>query len=116
MEVKILEIRDHATMIPVLCVNLGNADNDGQRYLMRRCGYPLDGEPNIAICHLRCGLDRITNDPYQWQDGARTYPRAHLHIIENWHDLRDGDVVDVEFIAGETAQAKKSERFGFQPG
>jgi hypothetical protein len=28
MEVKILEIRDHATMIPVLCVNLGKADSD----------------------------------------------------------------------------------------
>ena len=28
----------------------------------------------------------------------------------NWQELRDGDVIDVEFILGETAEPKRSER------
>jgi len=107
-DVKILEIHDHATFFPMLCVNLADAENGAQYYLMRRCGYPLDGKPNIAVCHLRCGFDRITNDPYQWKD--RTYTVAHNHIIENWETLSDGDVIDVEFILGETTTRKVSER------
>ena len=36
---------------------------------------------------------------------------AHHYIIEHWDKLRDGDVVDVSFILGETQQPKVSERF-----
>jgi hypothetical protein len=102
MEVKLLELRDAGTFIPLLCINLAEADDKAAYYLMRRCGYPLDGDPNIAICHLRCGYDRITNDPYQHQGGARTYPVAHHYIIDHWHELKNGSVVDVRFILGET--------------
>ena len=57
---------------------------------------------------------KATNDPYKWESlglGPRTMPVAHNYIIENWHDLRDGDVVDVEFILGESSAPKTSERF-----
>lgn len=111
MEVKILEVRDAGTMIPLLCVNLGKSDNKGQHYLMRRMGYPLDGEPNIAVCHLNCNNDPMTNDPYQQTVEPRTYRVAHHYIIEHWGTLSDGDVVDVQFILGEHAEKKRSERF-----
>ena len=35
---------------------------------------------------------------------------AHEHIILNWDQLKDGDVIDVEFILGETKVKKDSER------
>jgi hypothetical protein len=108
MEIKILEIRDSGTFFPMLCINLGKADNEGQRYLMRRVGYPLDGRPNVAVCHLRCDNDKITNDPCQ-QEG-RTYPVAHSYIIDHWDELKDGDVVDVRFILKETSEPCPSER------
>jgi len=111
MEVKIVEIRDEGTFFPMLCINLGEADNEAQRYLMRRCGYPVAGFPNIAVCHLRCHLDRITNDPFQWS-GSRTYAVAHHYILDHWSQIRDGDVIDVEFILGETQVKKTSERHG----
>lgn len=110
MEVKVLEIRDSATFFGMLCINM-NPDNPAQRYLMRRVGYPCNGKPNIAVCHVRCSNDPITNDPYQ--HGGRTYPVAHNYIIENWTALRDGDVIDVEFILGETKTKKQSERFEY---
>lgn len=109
MEVKILEIRDQATFFPMLCINLAKADNEAQHYLMRRCGYPLDGEPNVAVCHLSCNHSHITNDPYQ-QEG-RTYPVAHHYIIEHWADIKDGDVIDVQFILGEKSTKSIPERY-----
>ena len=107
MIAKALELRDEGTFITLLAVNM-NPINDAQRYLLRRCGYPCDGLPNIAITHLRAGGDKCSNDPYYW--GGRTYPVAHNYIIEHWDELRDGDVIDVQFILGETKEPKISER------
>ncbi len=107
MQVKILEIRDEGTFIPALCVDI-NPDNEEQRYLMRRMGYPCDGAPNVVVTHLSAGGHRAWNDPYGW--GDRTWKVAHNYIIEKWDTLVDGDVVDVQFILGETDKPKVSER------
>ena len=107
MKTKTLEIRDEGTFIPALAVDI-NPENEAQRYLMRRCGYPCDGKPNIILTALSADGGKANNDPYSW--GGRTYPVAHNYIIEHWRDLQDGDVVDVSFILGETLTLKKSER------
>jgi len=114
LKVKILEIRDEGTFIPVLAVDMNppwgtEEKHEAVRYLMRRCGYPCDGQPNIAITNLSMDGAPAWNDPYAW--GGRTYPVAHNYIIEHWDELNDGDVVDVSFILGETKQPKVSERF-----
>jgi hypothetical protein len=103
---KALEIRDKGTFVPALAVDI-NPENDGQRYLMRRVGYPCNGQPNVVLTKL-AGEGRATNDPYEWRD--RTFANAHNYIIEHWDELEDGDVVDVEFILGETSAPKASER------
>lgn len=115
MNVKILEVRDEGTFIPMLCVDMnpergvdGGARYRAQRYLLRRCGYPCDDKPNIAISPLNASGYPLWNDPYAW--GGRTYPVAHKHIIEHWNELKDGDVIDVQFILGETKAPKASER------
>jgi len=108
MEVKALEIRDEGTFIPALAVDM-NPDNDAHYYLLRRCGYPCDGRPNVILTRLS-GDGRATNDPYSW-GGCRTWANAHNWIIEHWHELKDGDVVDVSFILGESKEPRVSERF-----
>ena len=110
MIAKALEVRDTNTFIPVLCVDM-NPHNEGsiaQRYLLRRCGYACDYEPNIVMTRLD-GSGEATNDPYAW-GRSRTFPVAHDYIIKHWRDLKDGDVVDVESILGETTVRKRSER------
>ena len=110
MKVKVLELRDEGTFIPLLCVDMNpDLPNEAQRYLLRRCGYPCDLRPNIAITHLSADGHKCSNDPYYW--GGRTYPVAHNYIIEHWYELKDGDVIDVQHILGETSERKKSERF-----
>lgn len=107
MKVKALEIRDAGTFVPVVCIDM-QPENDGDLYLLRRCGYPCDGEPNILMTAMGADGGAAWNDPYGW--GGRTRPVAHNYIIEHWHELNDGDVVDVEFILGETSSPKASER------
>ena len=123
MKTKVLELRDRMTFIPLLCVDMNPdvelvnetadaervvATFDAQRYLLRRCGYPCDGKPNIAITKVDATSDPCSNDPYSWK--GRTMGTAHLYIIEHWDELKDGDVVDVEFILGERPTPKVSER------
>jgi hypothetical protein len=106
MIAKALEVRDSGTFIPMLCVDM-QPHTPNQGYLLRRCGYSCDGRPNIIMTRLD-GSGRATNDCYHWND--RTFHVAHEYIIENWHELSDGDVIDVEFILGETTEIKRSER------
>jgi len=119
MMAKALELRDEGTFIPLLAVDMNPAGSvapvragenpEAQRYLLRRCGYPCDGHPNIVVTRLD-GNGYATNDPYGWKGSQRTFPVAHAYIIQHWNELRDGDVVDVSFILGETKHPKLSER------
>src|SRR5580693_2579672 len=99
MQVKALELRDKATFIPILCVDMNEPNGEGQRYLLRRCGYPLDGRPNVIITRLDGNGRHAFNDPYAHTD--RTWAVSHNWIVDHWHELKDGDVVCVEFILGE---------------
>lgn len=114
MLAKALELRDKGTFIPLLAVNMnptlhgGSLSQRCQQYLLRRCGYPCDGTPNVVITHMSADGKPASNDPYYW--GGRTMPVAHNYIIEHWDSLNDGDVIDVQFILGETKMPKISER------
>ena len=109
MQVKVLEIRDEGTFFPMLCINLGMADNEDQRHLLHGVGFPLDGRPNIAVTHATCS-GHLTNDPYEWGPDRRTYSVSHNYIINHWDELKDGDVIDVQFILGETKVKKIPQR------
>lgn len=111
MKVKLFEIRDRATFIPVICIKL-SIDNDDVKqvikedYLLKRAGYGNDPEKYVLMAGLEQG--QSSYDPYSW--GNRTRHYAHQYIIDNWHTLLSGDVIDVEFILGETSAVKISER------
>ena len=106
MEVKCLEIRDDGTFIPVICI-WPAPDNEGQRYLLRRDGYRGDNaERCVILIDAQCR--GCAYDPFDWPN--RTKKVAHDFIAENWRALKDGDVIDVEYILGETKTPKLSER------
>jgi len=105
MQTKLIELRDRGTFIACLAVSIDG--NDG--YLARRAGYGdrcilfmrADGRSTMTRCE-------VTYDPYDWRD--RTFTTAHLWLTEHWDEVRDHDVVDVEYILGETDAPKRSER------
>ena len=100
MITKLFEIRDSMTFIPVLAVAISDADG----FLARRAGF---GSRCIQLVHFAGG--KTSYDPYDWDN--RTMQRAHLYIQQFWDDLKDHDVVDVEFILGETKEPKQSEKW-----
>jgi len=107
MIAKVFEVRDRGTFIPMLAVKM-TADSDAQSYLVHdRAGYPRV-RCAVMITNLH-GERQASSDPYFW--GDRTYAVAHDYITENFDTLKDGDVVDVQFILGETKAPKISERF-----
>lgn len=99
MTTKLLEIRDRGTFIPALAIEVSGADG----YLMRRAGFQSAMIYLVMLATEKCGYD-----PYGW--GNRTMNTAHHYIEREWYTLNDGDVVDVEFILGETAAPKRSEQ------
>ena len=118
MITKAFEIRDRGTFIPVVAIKMvpsylaDTADEvEAERYLLRRAGYNFD-QPSILLCRMEAsGVDRnATYDAYAWGSSARTMTAAHLYIEQNFDELETGDVIDVEFILGETTQMKVSER------
>jgi len=115
LKIKILELRDEGTFIPLLAVDM-NPEPAAliSRWYLRRCGYACSGLPNIAITRLDANGAAFSNDPYFWK--GRTWPIAHQHILQNWNELKDGDVIDVSYILGETQEVKLSERFSTPGG
>lgn len=114
MEVKLIELRDRATFMPMMAVKLESAE-DREIYLLRRAGYDRDQvlegstqEPYIIFIKLD-GVE-AQYDPYQWATRARTVPEAHRYLIEHWSEVSSGDVIDVEFLLGEKPAPVQSEQ------
>lgn len=97
MRMKVLEIRDRATCIPALAIQMVAGGPVEDRFLWRY-GFPREATFSVVLMHL--STQQASSDPYEW--GGRTWPAAHMWIIENFDRLNDGDVVDVRVILGET--------------
>jgi hypothetical protein len=99
VESKLIEVRDRGTFIPALAIRVSGDDG----YLARRAGFH---SPLVILIHLE--TMECNYDPWNWRS-PRTMPRAHRYIENCWNRLKSGDVVDVEFLLGETQAPKISE-------
>lgn len=121
MKLKLFELRDRATFIPIFAfratakpdlsdhgLTAANEDFAQESWLFRRAGFGWNSHC-VIVGRLECsGVDRnCTYDPYAW--GGRTYPVAHKYIEEHFDELQSGQVLDVEFILGDTTTPKLSE-------
>lgn len=110
MQNKLFEVRDRATFIPVMAIHIDGNCTDQEDWLLRRSGYgESEGRNYVYLIHLQTGEGQY--DPYKWGRGSRTLREAHKYIVEHFDELQTGDVVDVEFILGESATKKITERY-----
>ncbi len=110
LETKVLEIRDSMTYIAVLAICMTSED-PLQRYHLRRVGFSGNGQMRTVVL-MRIGDQKATSDVYEWPaitGGTRTMRVAHDWIEKNFDSLKDGHVVDVQYILGETTTKKTSE-------
>lgn len=102
-EIKLFEVRDIATTMSCMAIKPANL-SDKERFIFGRIGYkPAENYVFMGII----GEELIT-DPYA-HDDTRTLREAHKYIKKNWEELESGEVIDVEFILGETDTKKESE-------
>ncbi len=112
MQVKLFEIRDRMTFIPVMAIRSSSRD-EAERFLMSSAGYGLteaDHASYYFVIKLPDGEATCRIDPHGWGN-SRTMYSAHIYIQTNWEQLESGDVIDIEFALGETTTKKQSERF-----
>lgn len=106
MDIKLVEIRDSGTFIPAMAVQLC-ARIDEEAYLLRRAGFAED-EGYIMLTRLDTAAGQ--HDPDEWPVNPRTMRHAHYFIIARWHEIKSGDVIDVQYLLKETERPKASER------
>ena len=102
--VKFLEIRDRATFIPAMAVELVGLSRP-ECYLLGRVGF--SGGSRYIMLQRLVG-NTATTDVWDWGQ-SRTMHCAHEYIIKEWESIHSGDVIDVEFIMGESEECKISE-------
>lgn len=106
MNNKIFEIKERNAFVLVLCTELSST-NAYQHSALGRCGYDVTELPAPIIMARLDGTGRSLSYPPDWRD--RTFQAAHKHIYENWNKLKEGDIIDVEFIHGEVVTRKEAE-------
>lgn len=99
MQTKFLEVRDTGTCVPCLAIRFSSSENK----FFRAAGYA--GEYVLLVKLFPCDAEC---DPAEW-DYSRTMLEAHRHIEANWDSLVDGQVVDVQYVLGETSAPKPNE-------
>ncbi len=109
MKSKTFEIRDSATFIPVLAVQL-EPETEADRYLLARAGFGIaNAEQKTYVMLIRLEAQEVKWDYFGWPN-QRTMGVAHRYIIEHFDELKNGAVIDVQHILGETDASKPSER------
>lgn len=110
MVTKLFEIRDSMTCIAAMAVQLDPRTED-ERYLLARSGYgrsAIQHRGYVLLTPISGGKGEMLCDEYGWS--SRTMSIAHSEIKDRWDKLETGDVIDVEFILGETKEIKQRER------
>lgn len=104
MEIKCIEIRDRMTCIPAIAIKMRSDDHIENRFL-RRCGYSEYGD---GVVLMRLADQVAYSDPYDW-DNSRTMPTSHEYIINNFDQISNGAVIDVEVLLGEKTEPSAPE-------
>ena len=110
MQVKLFEIRDRATFIPAMAVKLDGNCSDQEDWLLRRAGYGMDAANRNYVYLTNLSEGTTQYDPYRWGCCSRTMGSAHRYILDHFDELIPSQVIDVEFILGESTTPKESER------
>lgn len=125
VEVKLIEVRDAGTTIVTMWWKweLSQASNQ-DAWMVRRAGFyanaddPRKAQAVYDMYTMGLDLNQIGNEgckinynPDAWgrKHKERTLSAAHRYIEAHWSELRSGDLVDVEYILGETKQPKTTE-------
>jgi hypothetical protein len=108
MITKLVEIRDVGTTIPALAIQL-SADSARDAAILRRAGYGKPFDHYVLLIRLAGEEVEVQYDPYQWSRRGRTMREAHRFINAHFDEVRNGAVIDVQYLLGERPVPKLAE-------
>ena len=115
IDVKLFELRDSATCIPIMgvCVKadtlLRGFRDERERWLIRRGGwgptqeglYLMRVNPDEKVYAAALVGNSMLFRMSEYVSESRSYKVAFEHIAEHWHELESGDLIDVRVVLGE---------------
>jgi hypothetical protein len=108
MDVKLFEVRDSMTCISTIAIK-PHARDRHEAFVLSHAGYGHSPELYVLFTDLN-GSWPLSYDPYK-QPERRTMRVAHEYVREHWDELVSGQVIDVEYILGETETPCESDQF-----
>jgi hypothetical protein len=109
MNSKLFEVRDRNTLLVVVATRL-SPDDDRCRWLLSWAGFGKNAEAQrryILVSSINGGGTHPQScDPYLGDITTRT---VHRYLEDHWDDCNSGDLLDAEFLRGETASPKQSD-------
>lgn len=105
MVTKVFEVRDEITHIGVMATKMVGETPD-EDYEVERCGF---GRGSNLVIVTKMYEPESQHDAYNWP--SRTMKHAHLYIEQHFDELKSGDVIDVQYILGESDAPCKSDRY-----
>lgn len=113
-EIKILEIRDVATCIPIIAIRFETtetSENPKENKLIRHAGWSF----NTPVVEIR----RLTeteqpkwlssNSLYTFDDPLSTFSIALKELRINWENYSSGDVIECGFLSGRAEDEQGSD-------
>lgn len=110
---KMFEVRDDGTTMVIIAIKPCR-NSEATRWGWARSGYGTTDHAQaqyILVGPLHGGEGNLVCDPYK-HGRSRTLQVAHEHLLkhDNFMELESGEVIDVEFLLGESDEEKKPER------
>lgn len=112
MEYKMIEVRDAMTTLPVLFIRPLPAANAQEKWMWKRAGFAETQDYTIP---LEIGAIGSLKFKVPYSSGLydprteRTMYHATVYVEEHWAELKNGDLVGVEFMLGESKLKKHTD-------
>lgn len=113
-EIKILEIRDIATCIPILAIRFEATESTEplkENQLIRHAGWSF----NTPVVEIRRLIETdspkwlSSNSLYTFDDPLSTFSIALKELRVNWKHYSDGDVIECGFLSGRATYKQGSD-------
>lgn len=104
--IKLFELRDEGTQIHAMAIKVVAQEHlTSEDFILRYAGW---GFSQVGIYLTTLHEPKTQYNSSKWNDGGRTMRATHDYIKKNWGRLKSGDVVDVEYISGDSREPKKA--------